>query len=151
MVAYVNPTEPQPPSNQTLGQPVCTESPECRVHQANLHRDPQRPTPAVRECFQGKGWFWENWDHQRRVDRSVYFQTPAFTQKAIENDLLDTNLLVRLRELRNPRIDCRALETAYPDQRPPTPEVIEVQAVAQKATQVQELPHLPLWRRAQAR
>ena len=65
------------------------------------------------------------------VDRSIYFLTTASTQKAIESDLLDTNLIVRLRELRHPRIDCSALETAYPDPRPPTPEVIEIPAVAQ--------------------
>ena len=65
------------------------------------------------------------------VDRRLYFQTTAVTQRAVENDLLDANLLVRLCELRHPVVDCSALETAYPEPIPPTPEVIEVPVVAQ--------------------
>ena len=59
------------------------------------------------------------------VDHSAYFPTTADTQKAIESDLLDSDLIVRLRELRHPGIDCRALESSYPD---PEPEIIEVPA-----------------------
>ena len=62
------------------------------------------------------------------VDRRLYFQTTAVTQRAVENDLLDSHLLVRLRELRHPVVDCSALESAYPE---PEPEVIEVPVVAQ--------------------
>ena len=49
------------------------------------------------------------------VDHSAYFPTTADTQKAIESDLLDIDLIVRLRELRHPGIDCRALESSYPE------------------------------------
>ena len=63
------------------------------------------------------------------VDRSVYFQTTTDTQRVVENDLLDIDLLVRLRELRHPRIDCSAIKIAYPDPIPPTLEIAEVQVV----------------------
>ena len=62
------------------------------------------------------------------VDRGVYSPTTADTQRAVESNLLDTKLLVGLCELRHPRIYCSALETAYPDPRPSTPEIIKVPA-----------------------
>ena len=76
------------------------------------------------------------------VDRRLYFQTTAVTQRAVENDLLDSNLLVRLRELRHPVVDCSALESAYPEPRPPTPEVIEVPVVAQAGAHYSKYPRV---------
>ena len=76
------------------------------------------------------------------VDRRLYFQTTAVTQRAVENDLLDSNLLVRLRELRHPVVDCSALETAYPEPRPSTPEVIEVPVDAQAGAHYSKCPRV---------
>ena len=83
------------------------------------------------------------------VNRSVYFQTTADTQRAVENDLLDTDLLVRLCELRHLRIDCSALETAYPDPIPLTCEIAEVQVVPAPTSVHATPPRLPQRRREQ--